>query len=156
MQWIETNTYLNAFELRIRTIYNEPTLKSTQRGAYITAAKKRARTAYLVEYIKEQGHIRKWDLTPTFCLRLIQGWLGRGVDQQVLRQHFGTPCRTAENISRDFDNIELYIAQLKPNVQSQLDIVDADLAVILSTVQAEVLGKKPYRSPDSDQDSTAN
>ena len=149
-----TPHYLEQFKNDIEKLYflNDNTLnlvpKPQQRGAYITIAKKKARTRLLILILDELALKHGWDVTPTFALRLINGWVGRGVDQRILRADYGTPKRTAAEITASFDNIDVYIAQFQPYVANELQLLATDLTVILVTIQTKYLQLQRYSDVD--------
>ena len=152
--YLSSNYYLAQFKNDIEKIYfldkNNPNtdIKPPQRGAYITIAKKKARTRLLILILDELALKSGWDVTPTFALRLIKGWAGRGVDHRILRAKYGTPKRTAAEITQSFDNIDVYIAQFQPYVTKELAILATDLEVMLITIQTQYLNANRYNDVD--------
>jgi hypothetical protein len=149
-----THHYLDRFKNDVAKLYflDKNTANTTyspqQRGAYITIAKKKARTHLLILILDELALKTGWDVTPTFALRLINGWVGHGVDQRILRNNYGTPKRTAAEITQSFDNIDVYIAQFQAYVNQELEGLARDLTVILTTIQMQYLHMLRYSDSD--------
>lgn len=97
-------------------------LAGGQRGAAVTAAKKRFKMAIVLRWLHKIADEYKLDMTPILAGHIVSGWLDRGISKSVLNDQFGIPSRTASQKSADFDRIEEMVTKYRPHVLEDITV----------------------------------
>lgn len=95
---------------------------SAKRGAAVTAAKKRLKTAIILRWLHKVADEYDLDITPSLAKHIIVGWIDRGVSTRVLNEQFGRPDRTASEKSQDFGRVQEMIDKYRPHVLEEIAI----------------------------------
>lgn len=95
-------------------------LPSQKRGAAVTAAKKRLRIGIVLRKLHHITDEYALDMTPSLALRIITGWLDRGISMRLLNEQFGTPDRTASDKSNDFTRVDEIVNEYRAHVLEEI------------------------------------
>jgi len=117
----------------IQDICNASELAPGPRGAAITAAKKRLKAEIATKWVMQVAQRLDLDMTPTFAVKLIKGWLSRCVSRQVLLKEFGIPGRASSNKSSDIDLADGLIETYKNQVNKEIDEALTKVTVALKS-----------------------
>lgn len=97
-------------------------LAGGQRGAAVTAAKKRFKMAIVIRWLHKIAEEYQLDMTPILASHIVTGWLDRGISKSVLNDQFGIPTRTASQKSADFDRVDEMITKYRSHVLEDITV----------------------------------
>jgi hypothetical protein len=70
-----------------------------ERGAMITAAKKRLKAHIVMQWLTRIAVEHDLDMTPTMAFKFVRAWLGRCAARPAISARFGVPGRSASTKS---------------------------------------------------------
>lgn len=96
-------------------------LSPAQRGAMMTAAKKRLKAHIVMQWLTRIAVEHDLDMTPTMAFSIVKAWIGRCAARPAIAARFGVPGRSATEKSAHRGQVLELANAYKDDVLSDID-----------------------------------